>query len=241
MNGNFLLIDSRLHAKAKSKLGFALISKPPENREACIFLSLPLFHPERTAQSVCLFPSHQSFRAETRQGLCSALSDGLPSSPAPSTPILPTCEAWSTALSRKRRVLTTKRAFNPSKPSTFHCSLLDYLFSLHPVAGSPLRLSLHSLFGLRKKIMASNQPQPQLQHQASQKPNNLDRYVIIHVATTCDEHGVYVTKDSAEVIELGWILLDANSCEEVTTPPSKKFKPEASLTSSFSSIVKVFS
>ncbi|KAI9827690.1 MAG: hypothetical protein M1819_006891 [Sarea resinae] len=44
---------------------------------------------------------------------------------------------------------------------------------------------------------------------------NLDRYVVIHVATTCDEHGVYVTKDSAEVIELGWILLDAKSCEEL--------------------------
>jgi hypothetical protein len=39
--------------------------------------------------------------------------------------------------------------------------------------------------------------------------------VVIHVATTCDEHGVYVTKDSAEVIELGWILLDAKTCEEV--------------------------
>ncbi|KAK5025008.1 Asparagine-rich protein (ARP protein) [Exophiala sideris] len=38
----------------------------------------------------------------------------------------------------------------------------------------------------------------------------LDRYVVIHVATTCDEHGVYVTKDSAEVIELGWILLDTS-------------------------------
>jgi hypothetical protein len=44
---------------------------------------------------------------------------------------------------------------------------------------------------------------------------NIDRYVVIHVATTCDEHGVYVTKDSAEVIELGWILLDANTLEEV--------------------------
>lgn len=44
---------------------------------------------------------------------------------------------------------------------------------------------------------------------------NLDRYLVIHVATTCDEHGVYVTKDSAEVIEFGWILLDAKSCEEV--------------------------
>lgn len=42
-----------------------------------------------------------------------------------------------------------------------------------------------------------------------------DRYVVIHVATTCDEHGVYVTKDSAEVIELGWILLDAKNCEEL--------------------------
>jgi hypothetical protein len=47
---------------------------------------------------------------------------------------------------------------------------------------------------------------------------NLDRYLVIHVATTCDEHGVYVTKDSAEVIELGWILLDAKSCEEVKSP-----------------------
>lgn len=46
------------------------------------------------------------------------------------------------------------------------------------------------------------------------KPS-LDRYVVIHVATTCDEHGVYVTKDSAEVIELGWILLDAKTCDEV--------------------------
>lgn len=49
---------------------------------------------------------------------------------------------------------------------------------------------------------------------ASQQ-GNLDRYVVVHVATTCDEHGVYVTKDSAEVIELGWILLDAKTCDEV--------------------------
>ncbi|KAM3559239.1 hypothetical protein MY1884_002955 [Beauveria asiatica] len=45
---------------------------------------------------------------------------------------------------------------------------------------------------------------------------SVERYVVIHVATTCDEHGVYVTKDSAEVIELGWILLDANTLEEIT-------------------------
>lgn len=52
-------------------------------------------------------------------------------------------------------------------------------------------------------------------NQGSAQSPPLDRYVVIHVATTCDEHGVYVTKDSAEVIELGWILLDAKSCDEV--------------------------
>lgn len=55
---------------------------------------------------------------------------------------------------------------------------------------------------------------------------NLDRYVVIHVATTCDEHGVYVTKDSAEVIELGWILLDAKSCEEVLLPLHPPLYPQ---------------
>jgi hypothetical protein len=53
----------------------------------------------------------------------------------------------------------------------------------------------------------------------------LDRYVVVHVATTCDEHGVYVTKDSAEVIEIGWILLDTKTCEEVRRarqPPTGK-------------------
>lgn len=54
----------------------------------------------------------------------------------------------------------------------------------------------------------------------SSQQGNAERYVVIHVATTCDEHGVYVTKDSAEVIELGWILLDGKSCEEVSTSQS---------------------
>lgn len=49
-------------------------------------------------------------------------------------------------------------------------------------------------------------------------PFNVDRYVVIHVATTCDEHGVYVTKDSAEVIEIGWIMLDAKTLDEVGSP-----------------------
>jgi hypothetical protein len=50
---------------------------------------------------------------------------------------------------------------------------------------------------------------------STQQQPHFDRYIVIHVATTCDEHGVYVTKDSAEVIELGWIELDAQSLEEV--------------------------
>jgi hypothetical protein len=60
--------------------------------------------------------------------------------------------------------------------------------------------------------MASNPPQSP----------KLDRYVVIHVATTCDEHGVYVTKDSAEVIELGWLLLDTKTCEEVRLSGNEK-------------------
>lgn len=54
-----------------------------------------------------------------------------------------------------------------------------------------------------------------------QAPLSIDRYVVIHVATTCDEHGVYVTKDSAEVIEIGWILLDAKNLEEVRFFPTR--------------------
>ncbi|KAK9324430.1 hypothetical protein V1517DRAFT_317489 [Lipomyces orientalis] len=42
-----------------------------------------------------------------------------------------------------------------------------------------------------------------------------DAFVVVHVATTCDEHGVYVTKDSAEVIEMAWIMLNAKTLEEV--------------------------
>lgn len=50
---------------------------------------------------------------------------------------------------------------------------------------------------------------------AAAPASDIQRYVVIHVATTCDEHGVYVQKDSAEVIELGWLLLDATTCDEV--------------------------
>lgn len=53
-------------------------------------------------------------------------------------------------------------------------------------------------------------------HPGAPKGLPMDRYVIIHVATTCDEHGVYVTKDSAEVIEIAWILMNASNCAEVS-------------------------
>jgi len=42
-----------------------------------------------------------------------------------------------------------------------------------------------------------------------------DFYLVIHVWTTCDEHGVCVSKDSAEVIEIAWILLNSKTLEEV--------------------------
>jgi hypothetical protein len=43
-----------------------------------------------------------------------------------------------------------------------------------------------------------------------------DFYLIIHVWTTCDEHGVCVSKDSAEVIEIAWILINSKTLEEVS-------------------------
>jgi hypothetical protein len=68
--------------------------------------------------------------------------------------------------------------------------------------------------------MASNQQQTSKPGGSSVPvvPNNVDYYMVIHVATTCDEHGVYVTKDSAEVIEIGWVVVDSKTLEEVSLP-----------------------
>ncbi|QIX02358.1 hypothetical protein AMS68_007875 [Peltaster fructicola] len=55
---------------------------------------------------------------------------------------------------------------------------------------------------------AESRPTPSAASSFSQGPG-YDKYCIIHIATTCDEHGVYVTKDSAEVIEIGWVVVDA--------------------------------
>ncbi|KAI6858241.1 hypothetical protein KC338_g7793 [Hortaea werneckii] len=60
------------------------------------------------------------------------------------------------------------------------------------------------------------------QYAAAQSGQSFDKYCVIHVATTCDEHGVYVTKDSAEVIELGWVVVDAR---DPALPESVLVKP----------------
>lgn len=54
-------------------------------------------------------------------------------------------------------------------------------------------------------------PAPYQQPQATAP--SFEKYCVIHIATTCDEHGVYVTKDSAEVIEIGWVVVDAQNPE----------------------------
>ena len=108
-------------------------------------------------------------------------------------PVLPPSEVCNPA-----RTAHDHKTYTPSSSNRICCPSE----ALH-------RLGLEALSRIGRQLggMASNPAQVP-------KPN-LDRYVVIHVATTCDEHGVYVTRDSAEVIELGWILLDANSCEEV--------------------------
>ena len=40
-----------------------------------------------------------------------------------------------------------------------------------------------------------------------------DIYVVVHIATTCDESTTYVTKDSTELIEFAWSVVDATTLE----------------------------
>lgn len=40
-----------------------------------------------------------------------------------------------------------------------------------------------------------------------------DLYVVVHIATTCDESTAYVARDSTELIELAWLVVDASSLE----------------------------
>ena len=54
-------------------------------------------------------------------------------------------------------------------------------------------------------------------------PDSSDFYVVIHVWTTCDEHGVCVSKDAAEVIEVACILLNSKTLEEVISLSAPQF------------------
>ncbi|KAK6439330.1 Asparagine-rich protein (ARP protein) [Oleoguttula sp. CCFEE 5521] len=56
---------------------------------------------------------------------------------------------------------------------------------------------------------SNSYPTPSSEPRPSVTSGQFDKYCVIHIATTCDEHGVYVTKDSAEVIEIGWVVVDA--------------------------------
>ena len=110
---------------------------------------------------------------------------------------------------------THQNPFRDSSPylnESFNPTFNTFLLHLIIITGSSIFIRTSqrkSISATRMREMANNQ----VGHQT-----NLDRYIVIHVATTCDEHGVYVTKDSAEVIELGWILLNAKTLEEVMRP-----------------------
>jgi len=56
---------------------------------------------------------------------------------------------------------------------------------------------------------ANPYPTPASEPRQAPAQASFDKFCVIHIATTCDEHGVYVTKDSAEVIEIGWVVVDA--------------------------------
>ncbi|KAG2736978.1 hypothetical protein G9P44_001068 [Scheffersomyces stipitis] len=42
-----------------------------------------------------------------------------------------------------------------------------------------------------------------------------DVYIVVHIATTCDESTTYVTKDSSELIEFAWSVVDATTLENL--------------------------
>ncbi|KAF1998159.1 hypothetical protein P154DRAFT_536582 [Amniculicola lignicola CBS 123094] len=107
--------------------------------------------------------------------------------------------------------------FRPQSPPCPHHSFLHRLPALRHGSCPPRLVDPHpSPAPSSSNSSRRRTTPPTMTTSAPQTPGyNLDHYVVIHVATTCDEHGVYVTKDSAEVIELGWILLDAKSFEEV--------------------------
>uniref|UniRef100_A0A060T5Y3 ARAD1B11484p n=1 Tax=Blastobotrys adeninivorans TaxID=409370 RepID=A0A060T5Y3_BLAAD len=54
----------------------------------------------------------------------------------------------------------------------------------------------------------------------------MDAHVVVHCTTTCDEHGVYVTKDSCELVELAWVILGPRAAHDELARQSVLIRPE---------------
>ncbi|ODV92638.1 hypothetical protein CANCADRAFT_14512, partial [Tortispora caseinolytica NRRL Y-17796] len=54
-----------------------------------------------------------------------------------------------------------------------------------------------------------------------------DAYVVLYIATTCDDQGIHTTKEKMEIIELAWSICDANTIDTWTTG-SARIKPQTS-------------
>ncbi|KAF2858583.1 hypothetical protein K470DRAFT_220973 [Piedraia hortae CBS 480.64] len=54
-----------------------------------------------------------------------------------------------------------------------------------------------------------------------------EKFCVMHIATTCDEHGMYVTRDSAEVIEIGWVVVCCANSVSQLHHQSVLVKPES--------------
>ena len=82
-----------------------------------------------------------------------------------------------------------------------------YLHYQHPLSSTPLNLrNSTSSTHLHSPTYSTSTWRTAVPPQAL----NLDRYVVIYVVTTCDEHGAYVTKDSAGVDQFHQLLLSIN-------------------------------
>jgi hypothetical protein len=116
-------------------------------------------------------------------------------------------------------LLTASRYFSRVVPLLYTTLLSEDCFSgifHHPATtSSPLSTIIPSFQPAACNYCYNTVGNTEMSNNQGHHQPGLDRYIVIHVATTCDEHGVYVTKDSAEVIELGWILLNAKNLEEV--------------------------
>lgn len=40
-------------------------------------------------------------------------------------------------------------------------------------------------------------------------------YVVVSLATTCDEHSSYIARDAREIVQIAWSIVSASSLAEV--------------------------